>query len=248
MDICYLLVAAFAVRIGLEIMGRISEIFMIIMTVIVLITLFSVATDFHADAFEPVLIYGLRRPLTAGFQMAMLPFGESVAALTILPHLTSRRDVFRVSNGASLFVGALLYIVMLRNIMVVGVNTSERVMFPSEKIFRLMPGIDIYPLLDFNVIVAGTIKLAVLIYASLTILRDVFALEDHKLLLLPVTGVLIPLSQILQPSIFWMKYVTTVIVPLVYIPFTIVVPFLLFLISLIRGKPAEPAAQKNAAP
>ena len=247
-NIFFLLVAAFAVRTGLEVIGRISEVFMIIIIIIVLVTLFSVATDFHADAFEPVLIYGLRRPLTAGLRMAMLPFGESVAALTILPHLTSRRDVFRVSNGTSLLTGALFYISMLRNIMIVGVTTSERIVFPSEKIFRLMPGIDIYPLLDFNVIAAGVIKLSVLLYAVLTTICDVFELEDPKLLLLPVIGVLAPLSQILQPTIFLMNYITLSVIPIAYIPFVIAVPFLLFLISLLRGRPADRTAQKNAAP
>ena len=241
-EICFLLVAAFAVRIGLEVIGRVSEIFMLIITAIVLITLFSVATDFHTDAFEPVLIYGLRRPLTAGLRMAFLPFGESVAALTILPHLTCRRDVFRVSNGTSLFAGALLYITMLRNILVVGVPTSARILFPSEKIFRLMPGIDIYPLLDFDVIVSGIIKLSVLMYAILTILRDVFALEDHKLLCLPVTGILIPLTLMIQPNIFLMKLITQEIIPLVYFPFSILLPFLLLLISLFHGKAAKTAA------
>ena len=54
LSICYMLIIAFAVKIGLEAMGRISEVLMVLSILITALALFSVLTDFHPDAFLPM--------------------------------------------------------------------------------------------------------------------------------------------------------------------------------------------------
>jgi len=241
-SICYMLVIAFTVKLGLEVMGRISEVLIVFVVIIAAVTLFSFLTSFHPDAFLPMFKDGLAKPFTAGLKDSVLPFAEIFLALNILPNLNDRKKTFSVVWIAVLIAGGVLLLFTIRNISVLGVDVAARNIYPSEKVFRLMPGLDIIPLLDINVIILGIIKVSLTLYAGAKILGDIFGLKDFKTFVLPLAALDIVISVFVHRDIFTQLFVFDYIVPIVYIPILVIMPLIMMIISLIKKeKPgAEP--------
>lgn len=234
-DICFILVAAYTVKLGLEVMGRLSEIFLVVFALVVTVTLASFFTDFHINAFEPVLENGLWPPFLAGIKFALIPFSEFCIALTILPNVTDQKALFKISNRVALISGLFLMVIMARNILVVGVNLSSRNIFPAEKIFRLMPDIDIYPLLDLNVIMTGMLKVSVMIFASVRTLGEVFSLKEYKVLAFPTAALAVSVSYVFIHDLFD-QLQSLQVVALIYVPAFCLMLILMLFLSLVRKK------------
>lgn len=237
-DICIMLVITFAVKIGLEVLGRMSEVFLIIFGIVVIATFASLSTDFHVLAFKPILKNGILPPLMSGLESAVLPFSESMIALTIFPNVNNQKKIFKIANITTLLTGGFLVLILVRNIVVVGVDLSSRNIFPAEKIFRLMPGIDIYPLLDLDVIMTGVIKVAIILFAAVRTLGEVFSLKEFKILVLPTSALAVSSSTILIQSIYD-QLLSAKIVALTYIPVFLGMSVILLFVSLIKPRSRE---------
>jgi spore germination protein KB len=241
-SICYMIVIAFAVNIGLEVMGRISEVLILLVIIISFIALISLVTNFHPDSILPLFKYGIAKPTIAGLKNGLFPFAEIFYALNILPNLNDKKKTFSTLCLTTLVAGGVLFLFTVRNLSVLGVNMAERNVFPSEKVFRLMPSIDITPLLDINVIILGIIRVSFILYSEAKIIGDIFGLKDFKIFVLPLAAFEIAVSSSLLRTIFIEFYVVDNIYPLIYIPIFVVLPIIVMIISLIKKKKpkAEP--------
>lgn len=233
-SICYMLIVTFAVKIGLEAMGRISEVLMVLSIFITAITLFSLFTDFHPYAFLPMFKNGITKPAVSGLIGGLFPYAEVFLALNILPNLNDKKKTFKSLYLAVLVAGGVMYLFTIRNISVLGVNMTAINVFPSEKVFRLMPALDIIPLLDINVIVFGILKVSVVLYAQAKMLGDIFGLKEFKIYVLPLATLDIILSTTLHPDFITELYVANNIVPLMYVPILFVMPLIMLIISLVK--------------
>ena len=237
-----MLIIAFAVKIGLEAMGRISEVLIVLAILITAVTLFSLLSNFHPDAFLPMFKDGLIKPAASGLMAGLLPFAEVFLALNIMPNLNDKKKTAKSLYLAVLVAGGFMYLFTMRNISVLGVSVTARNVFPSEKVFKLMPGLDIIPLLDINVIVFGILKVAVALYVQAKILGDIFGLKEFKIFVLPLAALNIIISTMLSHDFISQLYVAKNIVPLMYIPVLVVIPLAMLIITLLKkGKPNAPA-------
>lgn len=236
--ICYMLLVVFIVKMGLEVMGRISEVLVIFIILIIAVTFLSFFTDFHPDAFLPMFKNGVLPPAESGLKTAILPFGEGILALTILPNLNDRKKTFKVTSLSVLVSGGIFFITMARDIMTLGVSVAERYVFPSEKVFRLMLGIDIYPLLDISVIITGVIRVSIILYATAKSLAEIFDMKDFKIFVMPIAILDIANAMTLHYSLFTQLYWAENIVPFLDMPILFIMPLIMFVVSLVKkGKP-----------
>jgi len=239
-SICYMIIIAFAVKIGLEAMGRISEVLMVLAILISVVALLSLVTDFHPDAFLPLFKDGIAKPAVSGLMGGLLPFAEVFLALNILPNLNDKKKTFKSLSLAVLVAGGVMYLFTVRNISVLGVDMASRNVFPSEKVFRLMPVLDIVPLLDINVIIYGILKVSLALYAQAKILGDIFGLKEFKIYVMPLAALDIVVSTTLHHDFITQLYIINNTVPLMYVPVLVVMPLIMMIISLVKKeKPGE---------
>lgn len=231
---CYFLVIAYVVRIGMEVMARISEIMTILFFVITLFTFLTFFTDFHPDAFMPMFKNGILNVTMAGMKGSMLPFAEIFLALNVFPSVNDRLKVARSTSLAILIAGASFLLFGVRNISVLGIELAARNIYPSAKVFRLMPGINVIPLLDINVTISGILKVAFSFYAQLKLLADIFGVKEYKLLVLPCAALDVALSVTLHHDMMTMLFSDSHIVPLVYLPILVVIPIITLFVSLAK--------------
>jgi len=234
-----MLIISFAAKIGLEAIGRISEVLIVLAILITAIALFSVLTAFHPDAFLPLFKNGIAKPTISGLMSGLLPYAEVFLALNILPNLNDKSKTFKSLSLAVLVAGGIMLLFTVRNISVLGVSVTARNIFPSEKVFRLMPFIDIIPLLDINVIVFGVLKVALVLYVQAKMLGDLFGLKNFKIYVMPLAALNIVVSASMHHDFITQLYVANHIVSLMYIPVLVVIPLVTLSISLFKKHKAN---------
>lgn len=234
--LCVACVTVYSVRSGIEVLGRMSEIFSLILGLVLTFVFFGIITKFDVSNLKPFMSQGVKPVIIAAFQVTTFPFGETVAFLMIFTHLNKQKELFKVSLFSLGFVGILLGSALIRNIMVLGADMVSRDVFPSHVVFRLIPGLDVDPLLDVNLTVAGIIKVGVCIYAAATGLTELLKLEDYKPFVLSLSAFTVSLSVWVYGSLLEMAKWAADVWPYYSIPFQIVIPLFLLAISLIRKK------------
>ncbi len=236
LSICFMVVIVFVVKLGLEVLSRVSEVSIMIIIIITLVTLMSFKTSFYPGAILPLFKGGLKKPLLDGLLSSPFPYAEFFLALTILPNVNDQKKVRSVGRNAVLIAGGLMYIMVMRNIFVLGADVTARNVYPSEKVFQLMPVLNILPLLDINVILCGAIKIGLVLYAEAKILGDLVGTKDFKIFILPLAAMDVAGSVFIDDNILSQLFVAAKIVPLAFIPILIIMPLIMLIISLIRKK------------
>jgi spore germination protein KB len=245
--ISFSLIIVLSVKAGIEVMGRISEIFLLILTVILVFVFFSLITSYDFENLKPFMVQGIKPVIKTSFEIVAFPFGETIAFLMVFPHAIKQEKIVKTSIFSSLFVGLVLIQAIFRNILVLGSDMVSRDIFPSHVVFRLIPGLDVDPLLDVNLTVAGIIKVGICIYAAAAGISQLLGLDDYKPFVLPLTALAVSLSIWVYGSIMEMLQWATEIWPYYSIPFQIGIPCILLIISFIRHKKAGQAKNPKAA-
>ncbi len=233
-SICYMLVIAFVVKMGLEVIGRISEMLIVLILLITAISLFSLIQEYSPDIFQPMFKDGLAKPAIAGIMNAVLPFSEIFLAINILPNHNDQKKASKVIFLAVIITWSEFSLLTLRNISVLGIDVAARTVYPAELVYKLFPGINISFLLNANVIISGVIKVALLLYSEVKILGDIFGLKDFKIFVLPFAALDIVESVTVHRSNLNQLSFASAITPLILIPFFVIMPLILMTISLIK--------------
>lgn len=233
--ICFALIVVFAVRSGIEVLGRISEVFAVILLVVLAFVFIALIPEFEIDNFKPFMSQGIEPVFKTAFETMTFPFGETIAFLMVFKHVNKQKNLFKASLSSLLFVTVLLLNAIVRNLMVLGADMMSRQVFPSHTVFRLIPGVDVAPLLDVNLTVAGVVKVGICIYAIATGVTELLKLEDYKPFVLPLTAFVVSLSIWVYGSLMEMMQWASEVWPYYSIPFQIVIPFVLLVISLIKN-------------
>ena len=233
-SICYMMVIAFIVKMGLEVIGRISEVLVVLVLLITALALFSLIQDYSPDVFLPMFKDGIAKPAKAGIMNAVLPFSEIFLAINILPNHNDQKKASKVIFLAVLITWSEFSLFTLRNIGVLGIEVAARTVYPSELVYKLFPGINISFLLNANVIISGVIKVALLLYSEVKILGDIFGMKDFKIFVLPFAALDIVESVSVHKSNLNQLEFVSAISPLILIPFLIIMPLIMMTVSLIK--------------
>lgn len=230
---CLSLSLSLAVRSGIEILGRISEVFAVIAVIVIIYVSVLIITSFEVDNLKPFLSKGLMPVLVSSFGVTTLPFGESITFLMFLPNLNKQKKVFSSYMLSTLFFGVFMLIVTLRNIMVLGGDFATSEIFSSVRILKMLPGVEFVPLLDLNYILVGIIKVGILLYAAATGITEVLNLNDYKPFVFPLTIVIVSLSIWVYNNFLEDIQWAIKIYPIYSSLFQIILPVFILIFSLI---------------
>jgi spore germination protein KB len=233
-NLFFMLVIIYVAKLGVEVIGRISEVFLVILTVNVVLVFFLLLGMLDVENLKPVLEEGIQPILKSSFSIMTFPFGESVVLLMIFPYVNKQQKVFKTSIYSFLFVGFIFLLTITRNLMILGADMAARDVFPSHIVYRLIPELDLDPIIDINFIMAGVVKVSLCLYSAVTGLKYLFGLNHYKSLVVPVAAFILPLSVWIYGSLPEMVEWATDIWPIYSIPFQIIIPVIILIISKIK--------------
>ncbi|WP_442596073.1 GerAB/ArcD/ProY family transporter [Neobacillus sp. D3-1R] len=200
-SITMIFLIVYIVYLGIEVLGRITEIFIPYAVVFLLFlgvgVLFSGTVEFKN--ILPILGEGVTPVLTPVFEEIIhFPFGEFIAFMVIIPHVSKFKYAAKTSVIAYLLAGIFLVYSSLLQITTLGV-LKERVNFPllsTARQISLLNFIERVDLLIVFIMMLGIIvKASVLLYGGLKGLEKIFK-RPYRDFAFPM-GMLIALYSIL---------------------------------------------------
>lgn len=228
-------VILYAVKKGIEVLARYSEVYIGVLVLILLIIFFLVLHEFDWSNFKPVLSRGMSPVFKAGFSTLSFPFGETVIFLMIFPYLNKQQNMFKINYISVTFVGVLLISSIIRNLLVLGTDMMMRDVFPSHMVISQIH-INLDPFLDIIFVMGGIVKVGICLYAASVGIKEIFNLEDYSPFVIPITAFTISLSIWVYSNAIEMITWAVEIWPYYSIPFQIVIPIVLLLVSYIKKK------------
>jgi spore germination protein KB len=203
-----------------------------VIPLVVLIISLSLITVHDFTAFLPILENGITPVLNAAFSFITFPFGETVAFLMLFPHLNKKeklKKVVFVSAAVSILLGIILF---FRDIFVLGSDLMARSTCIPHLTSLLIPGLNVEPLVDINLLIGGGVKISVCIYAAARALSQIAGISDYRKLTGAISTFCVVLSIWAYENVLEMFNWAEKVWPYYSIPFQIVVPLLLLLLSL----------------
>lgn len=236
----FALVVMYAVNSGVEVVGRMSEILVPFVPVIVVIISLGILTVHDFTAFLPVLENGISPVIKASLNLLTFPFGETIVFLMIFPHLNKRENLKKVSTLSALSATGLFLFIFFRDITVLGSHLIYQATFVPHLTSVLIPGINLEPLFNVNLIIGGSIKVVICMYAAVNGLNQLIGANDYRKFTTAVATFCVVLSIWVYENIFEMFDWAENIWLYYSIPFQIVIPLMLLFLSLIKkGNPAH---------
>ncbi len=170
----------------------------------------------------------------------MVPFSKIFLFLTVFPSLNNQKKLVKSSSIAVFVVGLTLFLVVCRNLMVLGADMASREVYPSFVVFKLTPlPFSVEALFDVNVALTIVIKISLCLYGACRSIAEVFGLKEYRRLIIPAAVAAAVLSCLLQKSAMEKMFVASKIVPALYLGLFVAFPLLILLISVC--KPRKPA-------
>jgi len=232
----FAIVLLYAVNSGVEVLGRVSEVLMIIVPIVISIISISLINVHDLTAFLPVLENGMAPVLGAAFSFIAFPFGETVAFLMLFQHINKKEKLSKVVIVSAILSILIGIFVFFRDISVLGGDLMARSTFIPHITAMFIPGINVEPLIDLNLSIGGGIKIVVCIYAAAKALSQIAGISDYRKLTLAISTFCVVLSIWEYNNILELFNWAEKIWPLYSIPFQIVIPILLLLLSLRKKK------------
>ncbi len=237
------IISVWALRFGMEIMGKYALIAAPALIFVLLLVTVLVFPEMQFSNLLPALNHSIGEIGTGAFETFTFPFGETVAFLCVFDTLKKNASPYRVFYvGAIVLGGGILLIATVRNICALGFPLLGTLSFPTHTTARVISIGDFFSrfeiLISANFILSGFVKGCVCLLASVKGLACLFAIKDDKKLVLPVALLMMAFTGIIYSSfgemVEWKdvyKYYA--------LPFEVAIPVLTLVVAEIRRKRAK---------
>lgn len=205
-NLLMIMTVAYVLHKGVEVLARTAFVFLIVIMVIgvlmVLVVIFS--NILNLNHLRPVLGGGVRQVLVSVYrQNYQFPFAEAICFITVMPSLSNKKGGMKAGHLAILLSGLILSGVVASTISVLGVDITERSVFPLLSMIGKASIADFIQRTDILVVMILIIgvffKISVYYYASVIGMSDLFKIPYRKLLY-PMAIVILTFSMMIARS------------------------------------------------
>ncbi|MGG3572961.1 GerAB/ArcD/ProY family transporter [Bacillus gobiensis] len=243
-NILMVLVICYVIYLGIEVLGRTAEIFIVILISLGISgnILVYLSGSVDIDNLQPFLENGWNPVLTTAFPLTTFnPFGEAIVFTMLLPYLNRPKLVKKVWLSAVISSGLILSYTASLNIAVLGVETVERATFPllstigRVNLFEFIQRLDV--IVVYTLMITMFFKISIWFYCSIIGMIDLFKVKNHQHILLPAAIILIILSMIIATDYpEHIKEGLEIIQYPMHIPLFVIIPLLMLIVTLIRNR------------
>lgn len=239
-NVMIIILAAVAVRSGLEPLGRLNEWLFILIVTILFFLLALNAPLINMANLQPVLERGWS-PVLKGAAHPAAWLGEIILLAMIFPFLSRPQEGYRIVIWINLIVGGCLLASLLVALTVLSPELSGRFTFPIVELARMVTLGEFFERIEALVMViwvGGTfVKISLFHYATVMAAAQWFKLGDYRPLVIPLGTLAAILSDSLFPDVTGLLFFLGATFP----PYAIStfqggIPLLLLALALLRGK------------
>ncbi|MDP4146214.1 MAG: endospore germination permease [Bacillota bacterium] len=232
-----IIISAYALRKGIEVMAK-SSIVIVILTSLVTIVLIILTINYiKLSNFLPLLQIDSKELIQGINLMVTIPFGDLAVFLIIFPYMNDINQVKKYAIQGVIIGGIGFLIVNLRNTAVLGKLDSIS-MYPAYELAKLVSIGEVITrtevLVALAVIFLYFLKISIFYYATVLSIAQLLKLKSYKPLVIPVgiISIVFGISMYKTPTDEF--YSGANIYPIYAIPCVILLPIISLVIAYIR--------------
>ncbi|WP_088010577.1 GerAB/ArcD/ProY family transporter [Gottfriedia acidiceleris] len=232
-----ILVCAFAIRGGIELVGRVAELFVPIFLITLILLLLLLIPDFNYKNIFPIMEDGLM-PSIKGSIILQGWFTEFFLIIFLLPFLRDSKKGLKSGMLTVFAVMITLVIVNMSTYAVLGTSTDYKV-YPLMNVARYISIANFFEHLEaifMAVWILGTfVKISIFYYASVLASAQLFNISDYRPVVWPVGILIVEFCFWSLPSTVEISHYEIVAFPFYALLVQCIIPLFLLLISLFKG-------------
>ncbi|TDL86157.1 spore gernimation protein [Vibrio vulnificus] len=232
------LLCAFIVRGGIEVLGRAAELFVPVFIFPIFILIILVSPDLEFKNIFPVLADGMMPPIKG----ALVPagwFSEYFLIIFLLPFLTNMKKGMKSGMMSVSVVMMTLIVVNLTVLFILGSTTSTK-LYPLMSVSRYISLADFFEHVESAAmavwIVGAFVKISVFYYAAALGTAQWLNLSDYRPIVWPIGILIVIFSLWSLPSSVDVSRNDINVFPLQGILMQTIIPLLLLVIAVVRKR------------
>lgn len=226
---------------GIEVLGRCGEIFAIFVLIVVIIMLLLSFSQIDVNNLRPILYDGFKPVISGAFQAFSFPFTETIVFAFCLSSLKSPKSSYKVYFKGLIIGGSIVFLLTIRNTMVLGFELVDTVYFPSFIAVSLIHIGEFLQRMEIAIsvifIITIFIKTSVCILAVCKGISKILNVDDYRFIVTPVALLMLGMSSFIYSNTMEMALWATKIWPYYAFPFQVILPIIIILgAELKKGK------------
>lgn len=199
-----------AVKEGIEVLGRVAEFFSIILVVFIYTTILLSIPNMDINNIYPVLSNGIKPVIKGAFSVFAFPFAELIIFTMAFSGFKTRKSSYTVYIYGLLIGGIIILSTSLANILILGLDAAAIRYFPSyAAVSRLNIGnflqrIEI--IISGIFLIGGFIKGSICLLVACKGVAKIFRYKDYRFVVTPFTLLLVNLSFLLYGNVMEFFY------------------------------------------
>lgn len=233
-----ILLCIWAVKAGIEVIGRWTAIMLPILIGVILFVSILFANMLHFENIKPVLYDGFEPVFNTAFSAFAFPFAETVIFTMVLQHLPRNSSVYKVYYWSLAIGGATILMVGVRTLLVLGSPNVSIMYFASYSSVRLINIGDFLQRIEVSVtmifILSGFVKINMCLYAASSGIAKILNIHNYKQVVAPIGLLMMILSITIYRNS--MEMFTWAVKTYKYyaLPFQVILPLIIWIAAEIK--------------
>lgn len=234
------LLCVFAVKAGIEALGRWAKLFVILNGPIPTITILLLIPQMDFDNIQPILFNGIKPLMQGTLQALIFPFGDVAVFLMVFFALKTKKSSYNAFIKGLLFGGILIAGVSLAEILVLGEDLYAMTLYPNHNVAAKVSIGELLNRMEVISIIATLtsifLKMSVCLLAACNGLAKILGFNDYRFIVVPIALLMANISYFVYESMVdkynWIADVTVYY----FFPFQIVLPILILIAAEIKTR------------
>jgi len=231
--IFFIALCIYGVKVGIEVLGRWSEFFVIIVILSMLLLLILSIPEMDINRIKPIIDSGFTPILKGAFSAFTFPFGQTVVFTMVFSNIRKGDNYTKIFIFGLLISGFIIFTIDLKNILILGADGISNTYFPSFSGMEIIHVGELFQRLEMFVaiifIACAFIKVSMCLLAVCKGITKIFGFDDYRFIVTPVALLMLEFSLFIYKSTMEMKDFSSQVWPYYSIPFEVIIPFIIFI-------------------
>lgn len=231
---------AWAVKAGIEAMGRWARFFQPILIALIAGTILLLIPKMDVNNLRPILFEGMNPVIRGAFGILAFPFTQIAIFTIVFTHFETKKSPFRIYILGLCIGGIVLLFISTMNILVLGVDLASNTYYPSHAsataidVGMIIQRVEI--IISIGFVVGAFIKSSIYLIATCQGIAKICRTSDYRFTVIPVALLMINLSYFLHDSLMDYFYWILEIWTYYAMPFQVVFPIIVWSFAEIKKK------------
>ncbi len=230
----------FAVKEGIETLGRWAKLFVIFNAPIPTITILLLIPQMDFNNIQPILFDGIRPLMEGTLQALIFPFGDVVIFLMVFFALKTKKSSYNALIKGLLLGGIMIAGVSLAEVLVLGKDLYAMNLYPNHTVAaKVSIGETLHRLEVISIIATLTsifLKISICLLAACNGVAKIFGFDDYRFIVIPVALLMCNVSYFIYGTIeeksIWVNDFTVYY----FLPIQIILPILILIAGEINTR------------